>query len=400
MRAEIITIGTELLLGEINDTNATWMAQQLREIGIDLLYRTTVGDNEGRIAEVIDRALDRVDVVITSGGLGPTVDDVTRQGIALATGHKLVFHQTLLDQIADRFRRFNVQMSDNNRQQAYAPEGAIPIENPVGTAPIFSLETERGAIVVTPGVPREMKHLMENVILPWLRSRMESPALIKSMILRTAGIGESQIDARIGDLMTNANPTVGLAAHTGQTDIRITAKAANESDAAQMLADMEARVRERLDRWIYAMGDISIEAAVGEMLGTRRVATFEVGTGGLLAQRLDAASAGMRSGGSSFASVGELDQGPVDTSLPLGKLAEAAASSIRQENRTDYGIAVIMHREEGQPEMGTEMAVAGPASTRSRVFNWLNDRPDAQVWATTHALAILRRMLQSIPEES
>ena len=211
MRAEIITIGTELLLGEINDTNATWMAQQLREIGIDLLYRTTVGDNEGRIAAVIDRALDRVDVVITSGGLGPTVDDVTRQGIALATGHKLVFQQTLLDQIADRFRRFNVQMSDNNRQQAYVPEGANPIENPVGTAPIFTLETERGAIVVTPGVPRDMKHLMENAILPWLKSQMDSPALIRSLILRTAGIGESQIDARIGDLMTNANPTVGLA---------------------------------------------------------------------------------------------------------------------------------------------------------------------------------------------
>lgn len=182
MRAEIITIGTELLLGEIDDTNATYLARKLREIGVDLYYRTTVGDNERRIAEVIDNALDRVDVVITTGGLGPTVDDVTREGIARATGRPLQFSQALLDQIADRFRRFDVRMSENNRRQAYIPQGAIPIENPVGTAPVFILETERGIIMTLPGVPREMKYLMENNMLPWLAARVESPAVITSMI--------------------------------------------------------------------------------------------------------------------------------------------------------------------------------------------------------------------------
>ena len=399
MRAEIITIGTELLLGEINDTNATWMAQQLRGIGVDLLYRTTVGDNEGRIAEVIDHALDRVDVVITSGGLGPTVDDVTREAIARATGRKLVFQQALLDQIADRFRRFNVQMTDNNRQQAYVPDGAIPLENPVGTAPIFILVTERGTVAVTPGVPREMKHLMEHTILPWLQSHMDGPALIKSLTLRTAGIGESQIDARIGDLMRNANPTVGLAAHTGQTDVRITAKAASDSEADVMISEMERQVRERLDKWIYATGDISIEDAVSALLDDQRVATFEAGTEGLLAQRVDNSGTALRSGGVSYPSIKDIDLNGIDLSLPLGKLAETAAEVVRQRESAAYGISVIMHREDGNAEMGTEMAVAGPAATRSRTFNWLNDRPDASVWATTHALAILRRMLQSVPEE-
>ena len=137
MKAEVISIGTELLLGDITDTNAVHIAQSLRDIGLDLLYRTTVGDNEERIRQVVDIALDRADIVITTGGLGPTVDDVTREGIASATGPPLEFQQPLLDQIGERFRRFGVKMTENNRRQAYAPQGAILVENPVGTAPIF-----------------------------------------------------------------------------------------------------------------------------------------------------------------------------------------------------------------------------------------------------------------------
>ena len=199
MQAELISVGTELLLGEITDTNATAIAKALTEIGLDLIYRTTVGDNQQRIAQIIDLALDRVEVVITTGGLGPTVDDVTREAVAQATGHPLEFQPILLEQISNRFRRFGVEMSENNRRQAYVPQGAIPIENPVGTAPIFILKTERGVVMTLPGVPREMKHLLENALIPWLKDYLGESAVIKSQTLRTVGIGESQIDIRIAD---------------------------------------------------------------------------------------------------------------------------------------------------------------------------------------------------------
>lgn len=397
MRAEIITIGTELLLGEIDDTNATYLARKLREIGVDLYYRTTVGDNERRIAEVIDNALDRVDVVITTGGLGPTVDDVTREGIAQATGRALQFQQALLDQIADRFRRFDVRMSENNRRQAYIPQGAIPIENPVGTAPVFILETERGIVMTLPGVPREMKHLVENSLLPWLAARVESPAVITSVILRTAGIGESQIDARIGDLMTSANPTVGLAAHTGQTDVRITAKAATRDEASAMCEAMAGTVRERLGPWIYGTEAELLEDVVTHLLAGQgaSVATVEMGTGGLLADRLCEAQpehAGRVSCLGAYESLDEWALPGVSASLPPDELAARAAETARDAAGATYGIAVIM-RAERHGENGTAIATAGEAGSRVRTFNWLNDRPDAHVWATTHALAMLRRFL-------
>lgn len=155
MHAEIVMIGTELLLGEIVDTNATILARMLRDIGLDLYYKTTVGDNEARITAVLNLALDRSPMVITSGGLGPTVDDMTRQAVANATGRKLVYSEELEGQVAARFRSFGRAMADNNRRQAYIPEGALPLSNPVGTAPCFLSEDLRGRgfIVSLPGVP-------------------------------------------------------------------------------------------------------------------------------------------------------------------------------------------------------------------------------------------------------
>ncbi len=199
MNAEIISIGTELLLGEIVDTNSAHIARRLRDIGLNLYFTTTVGDNRQRIASAISTALDRADVIITTGGLGPTVDDMTRQAVADATGRELVFRQDLLDQIAERFNRFGSRMSENNRQQAYIPAGAIPIENPVGTAPCFIVESERGVVISLPGVPREMKHLLETAVIPYLRDRLGLTEVIKARVLRTAGIGESHIDEAIAD---------------------------------------------------------------------------------------------------------------------------------------------------------------------------------------------------------
>ena len=169
--AEIVSVGSELLLGQIIDTNASWMAHRLSNLGIDLFFKTTVGDNPDRMKEVIGRALDRSDIVITGGGIGPTQDDVTREVIAEVTGRKLVLDQALLDQIESRFRSRGFVMTANNERQAYIPDGAIAVANPNGTAPSFIVEDDRGAVFALPGVPFEMKWLFDNAVVPSLRSR-------------------------------------------------------------------------------------------------------------------------------------------------------------------------------------------------------------------------------------
>jgi len=288
MNAEIVSIGTELLLGEIDDTNATYLARQLKMTGLNLYYRTTVGDNEERIAEVLRLASTRADIVITTGGLGPTVDDMTRQSVAAAVGQPLIFRPELMEQIIARFARFGTRMTDNNRLQAMLPEQAIAIENPVGTAPGFIVETDHGAIISLPGVPHEMKHLVEHAVIPFLRDRGWIQGVIKVRVLRTAGAGESWLGEQVADLMQLSNPTVGTAAHGGQTDIRITVKAEDEAAADRLIAEMEAQIRARIGEYIFGVDKESIEAALIDVLrkSGRQLILCEAGTGGVLGQRL------------------------------------------------------------------------------------------------------------------
>ena len=273
MHAELVMIGTELLLGEIVDTNANRLAIALRDIGLDLYYKTTVGDNEIRITEILDYALERSDVVITSGGIGPTVDDLTRQAVANATGRKLVYSDELEVQIAERFRRFGREMAENNKRQAYIPEGATPLTNPVGTAPCFLSEDQRGRgfVISLPGVPRELEYMLKHTVIPLLVARMGGTKVMKVRVLRTCAVGESNVDRAIGDLMTSVNPTVGLAAHVGQTDVRIAAKADTDAEADALIAEMEGKLRERLGVAIYGVGRETLADVVGRLLTERKL---------------------------------------------------------------------------------------------------------------------------------
>jgi nicotinamide-nucleotide amidase len=278
------------LLGEIVDTNANLLAKKLRDIGLDLYYKTTVGDNEARITDVLDQALDRSDVIITSGGLGPTVDDITRQAVANATGRKLVYSTELEAQIAARFRSFGRPMADNNKRQAYIPEGALPLPNPVGTAPCFLSEDVggRGFIISLPGVPRELDYMLEHTVIPLLIERMGGAKVMKVRVLRTCAVGESNIDRAIGDLMTEKNPTVGLAAHAGQTDVRITAKADTEAEADALIAPLEAELRQRLGIAIYGVDKETVPEVVGRILAEQglKLGVVDTLTGGQLVREL------------------------------------------------------------------------------------------------------------------
>jgi nicotinamide-nucleotide amidase len=268
MQAEIVMIGTELLLGELVDTNANRLARALRDIGLDLLYKTTVGDNETRITQVLNLALNRSDVIITSGGIGPTADDVTRQAVANATGRKLVYSTEFEAQIEARFRGFGRKMAENNKHQAYIPEGALPLLNPVGTAPCFLSEDMqgRGFIISLPGVPRELDYMMEHTVIPLLIDRMGGKKVMKVHTLRTCAVGESDVGRAVEDLMATENPTVGLAAHAGQTDVRITAKADSAEEADSLIASMEEKIRDRLGVAVYGVEKETVAEVLGHLL--------------------------------------------------------------------------------------------------------------------------------------
>jgi nicotinamide-nucleotide amidase len=298
--AEIVAIGSELLLGQIVDTNSAWMAQRLTALGVNLYFKSVVGDNPGRMKEVIQRALERADIVITSGGLGPTQDDLTREIVAEVTGRKLVLDDNLLEQVEEHFRRRGRTMTPNNRRQAYMPEGAIPVKNPNGTAPCFIVEDPRGVVFSLPGVPVEMKWLFENEVEPYLRRKFNLAEVIHYRVLKIVGVGESAVDDKIGHLIANSsNPTVGVLALPGQVDVRIAAKAANRDEAMRLIAPLEAEVRELLGNAIFAADDETMEHVVGKLLRGQHksVAVYEDLTCGQLAERLQTASPKQFAGG-------------------------------------------------------------------------------------------------------
>jgi nicotinamide-nucleotide amidase len=269
MKAEIIAVGTELLLGQIVDTNSAYMAQQLTTVGLDLHFKCTVGDNLERIKSTLRTALSRSDFILTTGGIGPTLDDLTREAVAQVLNRPLVFQPRLFEQISDFFRRLGRTVSENNRKQAYIPEGATPIENPVGTAPGFIAEENGKAIITVPGVPHEMRHFMEHRVLPYLRNRLGIQEVIISRVLKLFGIGESLVDERIKDLIEGGtNPTIGLLAHTqiGEIHIRLTAKTPDAASAASLIRPVEEEIRRRLGDFIFGADEDTFEGVLSALL--------------------------------------------------------------------------------------------------------------------------------------
>jgi len=396
MRAEIVTTGTELLLGQIDDTNATYLARQLRDLGIDIFFRSTVGDNQARIAQVLDLALARADLVITTGGLGPTVDDVTREAVADATHRPLVLYPDLLAQIEAFFARFGSKMSENNRRQALLPEGCIPVENPVGTAPAFIVEDDRGTIITLPGVPSEMRYLMKHAILPYLQQRLGRQEVLITRVLRTVAVGESRIDQALSDLEVSSNPTVGLSAHPGQTDVRIVAKAPTQAEAEALVDEFEATVRARLGAAIYATGDATLEAVIAELLQQKgaTLAVAETMTNGDLTQRLSThpqvfCGSAVAADGNALARLLSLPEG--DYAAEPG--AVALAERIRGAWQSTYGLAVTSDESER-----AWVAIATDAGTDTRRLRFQGRDLRARVWTATLSLEFLRRSLLGLAD--
>ena len=397
--AEIVAIGTEILLGEITDTNSVYLARQLRDIGVNVFFMTTVGDNLGRIADSISAALDRAEIVITTGGLGPTVDDMTRQAVADVFDRPLEFHASLYQSIEDRFRGFGVEMTANNRQQAYLPQCASLIENPVGTAPAFLVESERGMVISLPGVPREMRYLMTESVVPSLLQRYELGVIV-ARTLRTAGIGESSLDDKIGkEILNERNPSVGLAAHHGAVDVRITAKAESRSSAVDLLDAMQARLEEQIGDDIFGVDDDSLEDVVWNHLkeSNSTIYVTEAGLPGVISDAWNADSDRLRRRyyDDPTQVFDRFGVKPADVSLT--EFATDVAARVRKREGVDASVVVLSYPnldENADVEQGSAVAISTASQTRFRGYGFGSRSDLARDWISRWGLASLWRMLK------
>lgn len=290
MRAEIIAVGSELLLGQIVNSNAKFLSQKLNELGINVFYHTVVGDNEKRLAETLEIALERSDVVITTGGLGPTMDDLTKETVAELLDRPLILDEPSLEAI----RRFFVgrarNMPENNVKQACFPKDALILPNEMGTAPGAVVETENKRIIILPGPPFEMRHMFDLHVVPYLLQIHDNPGeVIISRVLRLYGIGESAVEEKISDLMlAQDNPTIAPLAQIDEINLRITAKGKDRDDATALLQGMVSQLENRLGTVVFGYDDQSLEKVVGGMLKAQglTISVAESCTGGLVGSKL------------------------------------------------------------------------------------------------------------------
>ncbi|HEX5503049.1 MAG TPA: CinA family nicotinamide mononucleotide deamidase-related protein [Thermomicrobiales bacterium] len=354
MNAEIVSVGTELLLGEITDTNATFLAQELSPLGIDLYYVSQVGDNIGRLVEVLARAWGRSDLTIVTGGVGPTDDDTTREAIARLLGEEPVVDADLLEQVARLFRQRGGEMPAKNRKQAWLIPSAAPLPNPIGTAPGWFIDRDGRMLVSMPGVPREMYRMWREQALPRIKRHLPLGVLV-SRTLKTIGIGESAAEEALGELVQAANPSTATYAKEDGVYVRIAAKAATEAAARAMIAPVEAEARRRLGDTIYGVdGDTLPGALLGQAAARGlTLATCDVETGARLATLFgeDAAAPGRYRGGLvlDLAGAAALVGGAADD---LAALAVLLATRARADLGADAGMTVLAQIADA-PEPGT-----------------------------------------------
>lgn len=411
MRAEIVSVGTELLLGQIVDTNAAYVAKAFSEVGISVFRRVTVGDNMERLVAALRQAMAESDIVLTIGGLGPTMDDITRDGLAQAFDDTLVQDDAIAQKLRDFFALRNAPLLESNLRQALVPTSGRALDNPNGTAPGLLFEKGGKIGIALPGPPNEFIPLVENSVLPYLREKTGNSGTIRSLTLRVAGMGESLVEDRVKDLMLDANPTVAPYAKVGEVHLRVTARAQTQEEADALILERAARVRERLGDAVYGENDAPIEQAVVTLLRQHHqtVATAESCTGGLVAQRLTdiPGSSAVFPGGVvvySNEAKSDLVAVPADTIARVGavspEVAQALAEGVRQRFGTTYGIGItgIAGPDGGTPEKPVGLvyiAVAYEGGCKLEKANFIGSRQVVRTRSAQTALNMLRLLTLS-----
>jgi nicotinamide-nucleotide amidase len=407
MKVEVLAVGTELLLGQIVNSNAAEIGVRLADAGLDHHHQTVVGDNLGRIADAIRLATSRSDALIITGGIGPTQDDMTREALSEATSTALVFDERYADQLRAFWAARGRDMPESNLRQAYRPAGAEMIPNPKGTAPGLRMHVGNTWVFVLPGVPQEMLPMVDNDVIPFLQSVSgEERSVVVSRVLRTWGESESKIGELLGDLYdASLNPTVAFLASAGEIKVRLTAKAATEGDARGLIEPVEAEVRARLGTRVFATDADSVEAQLIRELVARKwtIGTAESATGGMVAARITAipgASAAFR--GSIVAYDAETKTTllgvPAEVISRHGLVSEevAAAMADGAASRLGVDVAIAVTGAAGPDEhdrsaAGTMVvAVHTPEGTQARTLKMPGDRERVRTYTTTSALHLAR----------
>ena len=373
MRAEIISCGTELLLGHITDTNATYLAQSLPSLGIDLYHVSQVGDNQGRVVETLQRAWQRSDLIIMTGGLGPTEDDLTREAISTLLGETMIVDPDLEATLRSYFARLHIAMPERNVKQATLIASAQSLDNPVGTAPGWWVENDGRIIIAMPGVPREMYRMWEQEAVPRL-SKLAGDGSIFTRILRVYGLGESSVEEVLQTLIHNTNPTLATYAKQDAIDVRITAKAETHDDAVRLVDEMDARARQLLNGYVFGTDKETLASVIGDLLLQRHqtLSVMESLTGGLFASTITDIAGSSRyfiGGTVSYSTDIKAQAGVPQTILEQHgavseETARAMAHAIREQFHTDFGIGVTgvagPDEQEGKPVGTAYIAVEGP----------------------------------------
>ena len=408
MQAEIISVGTELLLGNIVNTDARDLSVGLSELGINVFWHTVVGDNPGRLAEVVDIARRRADLIITTGGLGPTCDDLTKQVLARAFGLELEFNQEAADRMQAFFDGIGKEMTENNLQQAYLPVGCTIFQNDWGTAPGCAFQADGVRCLMLPGPPRECNAMFRHRAVPYLRTLSDQHLYTHN--LRVFGEGESAVEFRLRDLMNRLeNPTLAPYAKEGEVLLRVTAKARSEAEAEALMAPVLAEVRETLGDLIYGMDEVeSLEAAVSLRLRElgRTLAAAESCTGGGVAKRLTdlpGASQVFRGGVTVYTDAAKTALLDIPAALLEEKgavsreVAALMASRVREKLGADYGLGITGlagPEGDGRTPVGTVfIALADAGGVEVREVHQPRDRQRVRLYAEQNALDMLLRAM-------
>lgn len=410
MKAEIISIGTEILLGQILNTNQQWLSLKLAELGIDVYCQSTVGDNPGRLDRAIRQGLGRSDIVITTGGLGPTVDDITLETVSRALSRKLVYDKTIAAKIKAHFGSQCLDMPAGNLRQAYIPKGAKVMKNTVGTAPGFIVE-EAGKILVTlPGPPRELNQMFERYAMPYLRKKVGSDWVIKVRTINITGLPESAVDRKVKDLLKSPPPvTVGIYAKPALIELKITAKAKNEKTAKALMDSVDKKIFARLKDHIFGRDNDTLEGITGKVLAAKHktLSIAESCTGGLISSRITDIPGSSRYfwmgvvAYSNAAKVSQLNVPPAVISkygAVSRQTAAAMAKNIRDISGADIGLSVTGIAGPGgatktKPVGLVYIALAMPGKTTCKEFRFRGDRETIKFRSSQAALDLLRRSL-------
>ncbi len=410
MTVEIVSVGTELLLGQIVDTNSAWLSSRLASIGVHLYRRTTVGDNLQRLVSVLTEALQRADGVILIGGLGPTDDDLTREAVATVMGDTLVYDEEQGERLKQLFAMRGREATPRQLRQAMRPSRARAIPNPHGTAPGLHAEWNGHFLFALPGPPNEFQPMAEDYVLPWLAQRTGG-AVIRSRVLRLCGIGESDAEALIADLLESTNPTIAPLAKLGEVHFRITARANSTEEAEKLIAQTERVLRERLGNYIYGVDETTLEQVVVSLLREhgQSLAVAESCTGGLLGKRITdvPGSSDVFLGGViaySNSAKHQLIGVPNEILEQYGAVSEPTAQELAEGARKVFGsywgigITGIAGPGGGTPEKPVGLVYIGlsdPYATLIRSQIFLGDRATVRWRATQYALWLLYKGVQS-----